>query len=165
MDVVNSKGMKGGDKRAVVEHDFMEYRKLVESKLAAHGVLKMVWTLDGAISCFTTVDDAVRAAKELINSLEVFNQNVKTLKNDFQVRCGINYGFVYYDESILLVDSGDRVVDIAVRIQKQAKPNTINVAKSMAGLIHEQNGFVPSGKVMDGYEVYVWEGIDALPQN
>ncbi len=156
IDVVDSTGMKEGEERAAVEHDFKEYRRLVERTFAAHGALKSTWTPDGVMSAFTSVDAAVRAAREVIQSLVSFNREVKSMRRDFIVRCGVNAGFVYFDDSLPLEQISDRVIDIAGHIQKKARPNTVCVAKPAIEPLNERSGFEPAGTMVDGYEVYEW---------
>jgi class 3 adenylate cyclase len=157
IDVVDSTGLKEGEEKATIEYDFKEYKRFVESKLTANGTLKSTWTPDGVMSCFPTVDAAVRAARDVIDGLKAFNKNVKTLKKDFRVRCGVNSGYVYFDESIPLEEISDRVIDIAGHLQKHASPNNICIAKPAIEPLQERAGFVPISKVVDGYEVYTWE--------
>jgi class 3 adenylate cyclase len=156
IDVVDSTGLKMAEERAAVEHDFKEYKRFVEGKLSSSGCLKATWTPDGVMSCFTTVDAAVRAARDVINGLDSFNGNVKTIRGNFRVRCGVNAGFVYFDETLPLEEVSDRVIDIAAHIQKKAKPNTVSVAKPAIEPLAERSGFEPAGTVVDGYEVYEW---------
>lgn len=157
IDVADSTGMKDGEERGVIEHDFKEYKRFVEGTLIAHGCLKSTWTPDGVMSCFNTVDAAVRAAREVITGLDEFNKNVKGMRSDFRVRCGVNSGFVYFDESIPLEEISDRVIDIAGHMQKNAAPNTVCIAKPTIEPLNERTGFEPSGRVVDGYEVYEWK--------
>jgi class 3 adenylate cyclase len=156
IDVVDSTGMKEGEERASIEHDFREYRRFVERTFTTFGCLKATWTPDGVMSAFTTVDAAVRAGREVINSLDNFNKSVKSMRRDFVVRCGVNSGFVYFDESLPLEHLSDRVLDIAAHIQKKAKPNTVCVAKPAIEPLNERSGFEPAGTMVDGYEVYEW---------
>jgi class 3 adenylate cyclase len=156
IDVVDSTGMKQGEERGVVEHDFKEYKRFVEGTLRSYGLMKSAWTPDGVMSCFTTVDAAAKAARAIIIGLDAFNKNVKSMRRDFNVRCGVNSGFVYFDDSVPLEEINDRVIDIAGHMQKQAKPNTVCVAKPAIEPLDERNGFQPSGKIVDGYEVYEW---------
>jgi class 3 adenylate cyclase len=156
IDVVDSTGMKQGEERAIVEHDFKQYKRYVERTLTAHGCLKSTWTPDGVMSAFTSVDAAARAAREVIEQLEFFNREVKTMRRDFAVRCGINSGFVYFDDTIPLEEISDRVIDIAGHMQKHAKPNSVYVAKPAIEPLNDRNGFEPSGTMVDGYEVYEW---------
>lgn len=157
IDVVDSTGMKTGEERATIEHDFKEYKRFVERMLVAHGCLKSTWTPDGTMSCFTAVDAAVNAAREIINGLEQFNRNVKAMRRDFVVRCGVNSGFVYFDDSVPLEEISDRVIDVAGHFQKHAAPNTVAIAKPAIEPLNERSGFEPSGKIVDGYEVYEWK--------
>lgn len=157
IDVVDSTGMKEGEEKAAAEYDFMEFKRFVSSKLTSTGALKTTWTPDGVMACFPNVDAAVRAAREVIVGLDAFNKNVKTLRQDFKVRCGINQGYVHFDESISLEEVSDRVIDIAGHMQKHAKPNTIYIARSFVEPLNDRNGFAPTGRIVDGYEVYMWE--------
>jgi class 3 adenylate cyclase len=156
VDVVDSTGMKLGEESAIVEHDFREYKRFVDRIFATHGCLRAAWTPDGVMSCFTSVDAAVRAAREIITGLDRFNRETKSIRRDFSVRCGVNSGFVYYDGSVPLEEISDRVIDIAGHMQKHAKPNTVCVAKPAIEPLGDRIGFEPSGRVVDGYEVYEW---------
>ena len=156
IDVVDSTGMKQGEERACIEHDFKEYRRCVERALVAHGSLKSTWTPDGVMSAFTSVDAAVRAGREVIAGLPRFNTTIKTMRRDFIIRCGVNSGFVYFDPSMPLEDISDRVIDITAHIQKKARPNTVCVAKPAIEPLNERSGFEPAGMMVDGYEVYEW---------
>lgn len=157
IDIVDSTGMKQNEEQAIVEHDFKEYKRYVEKCLTAHGCLKTAWTPDGVMSCFNSVDAAVRAAREVITGLDEFNRNIKMMSKEFKVRCGVNSGFVYYDESIPLEEISDRVIDIAGHMQKNAQPNSVCVAKPAIEPLNDRVGFEPAGRVVDGYEVYEWK--------
>jgi class 3 adenylate cyclase len=157
IDVVNSTGMKEGEEAASIEFDFNEYRRLVERIIASHGALKSAWTPDGVMICFSSVDAAVGAAKDLILNLEDFNKNVKLMRSDFMVRCGVNSGFVYFDDTVPLEQVSDRVIDIAGHMQKYASPNTVFIAKPAVEPLHERTGFESTEKVVDGYQVYEWK--------
>lgn len=157
IDVVDSTGMKDGEEKASIEHDFREYKQFIESRFKAQGILKSTWTPDGVMSCFPTVDQAVKAAQEILSGLEAFNAHVKTIRRDFKVRCGVNYGYVYFDETMPLEELSDRVIDVAGHMQKHAAPNTICIAQPAIEPLKNREGFVPISKVVDGYEVYMAE--------
>jgi class 3 adenylate cyclase len=154
--IVDSTGLKEGEESASIEYDFKEYKKFVENKLRMQGALKFAWTPEGVMSCFRTVEAAVRAAREVIDGLEAFNTHVKTMRKDFRVRCGINAGLVYFDDQVPMEEMTDRVIDVAGHMQKHAAPNTICLAKNLIKPILDPTGFVPISKIIDGYEVYVW---------
>ncbi len=156
IDVVDSTGMKKGEERGSIEHDFKEFRRYVDRVLAGYGCLKSTWTPDGVMSAFASVDGAVGAARQVIDGLEGFNRNVKTMRRDFLVRCGVNSGFVYFDATMPLEDISDRVIDITAHLQKKARPNTVCIPKAVIEPLNERNGFEPAGMMVDGYEVYEW---------
>ncbi len=157
IDVVGSTQMKVGEEKALVERDFMEFKKFADEKIKSNGAMKSAWTPDGAMVCFPSVDSAVKSAQEVIIGLENFNKHVKLIKGDFRVRCGINSGFVYYDEKQPMEEMSDRVIDVAGHMQKQAEPNNICIAKPAIEPMQKGEGFTPSSKVVDGYEMYIWE--------
>lgn len=156
IDVVDSTGLKQGEEKALIEYTFREYKKLVDGKLKANGALKSAWTPDGVMICFNSVDAAVRTAREVISALSEFNANVKSIKKDITVRCGINSGYVYCDDSMPMEEMSDRVIDVAGHMQKYASPNSIFIAKPAIEPTNESNGFAPASRVVDGYEVYAW---------
>jgi class 3 adenylate cyclase len=156
VDIVDSTGMKEGEEKALVEHTFKEYKKFVEEKIEANGALKSAWTPDGVMICFSKVDEAVKAAREIIKGLDSFNKNVKAVKQDIKVRCGINSGYVYYDPSMSMEEMSDRIIDIAGHMQKYATPNNIFIAKPAIEPTNVREGFTPASKTIDGLEVYVW---------
>ena len=160
IDVADSTEMKVGEDPAIVERDFGEYKQLVQKIIDTNGALKSSWTPDGAMTCFPTVDDAVQAAKDVIAGLKDFNANVKAIKRDFHVRCGINSGFVYFDESVPMEEMSDRGIDIAGHMQKMCKPNTIAIARPAIEPLSQRHGFQPTSQVVDGYQVYEWKEVE-----
>lgn len=156
IDVVGSTAMKEREENAAIQYDFAEYRKLVEGVFDTHGILKTAWTPDGVMACFPTIDQAVRAGKDVILALGAFNQNVKLMRENFAVRCGVNAGYVHFDESTPLAAMSDRVIDIAGHMQKYAEPNSVAVARKVIEPLRNPEGFEPTDKVVDGYEVAHW---------
>ena len=156
IDVVNSTRMKEREEPASVQYDFGEYRKLVENVFRARGVLKSTWTPDGVMACFSNVDEAVSAAKDVIKGLADFNKHVKLMTGDFSVRCGVNAGFVHFDDATPLEAMSDRVIDIAGHMQKYAKPGSVAVARKVIAPLRNLRGFEPTEQVVDGYEVAEW---------
>ena len=157
IDVVDSTGLKEGEEKAAIEYDFREFKNFVEHILDSKGKLKSTWTPDGVMCCFSTVDAAVEAAKTVLDGLDSFNREIKTMKRDFVIRCGINAGYVYFDESMPLEEMSDRVIDIAGHMQKHAPPNSICIAKPAIEPLEDRTGFVQTSKMVDGYEVYMSE--------
>lgn len=156
IDVVGSTEMKRNEDPAAAQYDFQEYRKLVEAVFKAHGVLKSAWTPDGVMACFSHVDDAVASGQDVIRSLQHFNTNVKVMQTPFMVRCGVNAGFVHFDNSTPMEAMSDRVIDIAGHMQKYAEPNTVAVARNLVEPLRNVGGFQATGKTVDGYQVAQW---------
>jgi hypothetical protein len=82
--------MKQDEEPAAIQHDFLEYRKLLERVFSRRRTLKAAWTPDGVMACFPSVDDAVHAGKDIIRDLVSFNRQVKA-KNGGQNAC-LHYG-------------------------------------------------------------------------
>jgi hypothetical protein len=78
------------------------------------------------------------------------------MKQDFAVRCGVNAGYVHFDDAAPLETISDRVIDIAGHMQKYAEPNTVAVARKIVEPLRQSDGFSPTDKVVDGYEVSAW---------
>lgn len=156
IDVVGSTDMKIGEDQTQIEIDFRNYKKFIDEAIAANGALTTAWTPDGVMICFPTADAAVTTAQNVIAGLQRFNKNVKTMRANFRVRCGVNAGAVYYDRSIPMEQMSDRVIDVAGHMQKYALPNTVALAKPALAKLTKREGFKATGKEVDGYEVYQW---------
>lgn len=156
IDVVGSTEMKVGEDKTQVEVDFREYVKFVDTTVAAQGALTSAWTPDGVMICFPSAEAALTAAQNVLNGLQGFNKNVKTIKKNFRVRCGINAGRVYYDRSVSMEQMSDRVIDIAGHVQKYALPNTVGIAKPAVRRLPTREGLKATGKEVDEHEIYQW---------
>jgi class 3 adenylate cyclase/uncharacterized protein YggT (Ycf19 family) len=156
VDVVNSTGMKAGEDTALAELDFRHYRKFVEDVIAARNFLKASWTPDGVMICFSTVQDAAQAGQDLILGLEKFNREIKTIKTDFAVRCGVNAGDVNYEDSMKMEEMADGCIDLAGHMQKYAPSGAIYVGASVIEGLPSKLGFRPANAEVDGRAVYEW---------
>jgi hypothetical protein len=78
------------------------------------------------------------------------------MQRDFTIRCGINAGRVFYDDSIPLEQFSDRVIDIAGHMQKYASANSIYIAKQVIESIKSPQNFKPIERIVDGLEVSEW---------
>lgn len=158
VDVVDSTGMKKSEDPIIVANDFAEYRKFAESKLHAYGCIKSTWTPDGIMACFNTVEEAVKTAQAMINGLKDFNRSEKKgMKHDFAIRCGVNAGYLLFDDTLPLEEISDRVIDIAGHMQKYAAPNTIFLAKNLVKPIQSPDKFSSIAKVVDDLDVCEWQ--------
>ena len=158
IDIVDSTKMKIGEDQETIEYDFKQYKTFVDEILKANGVIKVAWTPDGIMACFSNIDTAVKTGKDVIRGLKQFNRDVKLMKSDFRVRCGVNSGYVYMDDDVPLEEVSDRVIDIAGHMQKHAEPMTVSVAKTVVEPLTDREGFQETPKIVDGYQVYAWSG-------
>jgi class 3 adenylate cyclase len=158
IDIVDSTKMKIGEDQETIEYDFKQYKTFVDDILKANGVIKVAWTPDGIMACFSNIDTAVKTGKDVIRGLRHFNNEIKLMKSDFRVRCGVNSGYVYMDDDVPLEEVSDRVIDIAGHMQKHAEPMTVSVAKTVVEPMTDRQGFQETPKIVDGYQVYAWSG-------
>lgn len=156
IDIVDSTKMKIGEDQETIEYDFKQYKNFVDDILKANGVIKVAWTPDGIMACFSNIDTAVKTGKDVIRGLKQFNRDVKLMKSEFRVRCGVNSGYVYMDDEVPLEEVSDRVIDIAGHMQKHAEPMTVSVAKTVVEPLTDREGFQETPKIVDGYQVYAW---------
>jgi len=161
MDVVNSTGMKQGEDPAIAARDFRQYKKHVMSALQKHGYLKLAWTPDGQMICFSTVEAAIKAGQDVLSGLETFNREIKAMKMDFRLRAGINAGRVLYDEDIPMEEMSDRVIDITGHMQKYAPADSIFISAEALGDRAVEFKFAPVEKVVDGCKVFCWKAPSA----
>jgi class 3 adenylate cyclase len=158
IDIVDSTKMKIGEDQETIEYDFKQYKTFVDDILKANGVIKVAWTPDGIMACFSNIDTAVKTGKDVIRGLKQFNRDVKLMKSEFRVRCGVNSGYVYMDDDVPLEEVSDRVIDIAGHMQKHAEPMSVSVAKTVVEPLTDREGFQETPKIVDGYQVYAWRG-------
>lgn len=160
LDVVESTNMKLGEDPAFIEHDFREFKTMVEAE-TFRGLLKSAWTPDGAMMCFDSLERAVRAAQSMLRQLPVFNTDTRMMGTPFRVRCGVNAGRVPYDPGTPMEAMSHNVIDVAGHMQKYADPDTIYVAAELIRARGAKWGFDPADAEVDGYEVFVWRGPSA----
>jgi TolB-like protein len=84
---------------------------------------------DGLMISFNTVTDAVMAALKI--------QEATQQLNEFELRIGIHLGEVVFDNGDVFGDG----VNIASRIQSQAKPGTIYISESVHQNVSNKKGF------------------------
>lgn len=156
IDVVSSTAIKEGESSDIVAHDFAEYKIFLQEILSKNHCIKSAWTPDGVMCCFTNFSSAFIAASMTIEGLNDFNNKHKHIRADFRVRCGINKGYLYFDETMTMEEMGDKAIDIAAHIQELAKPGTINANKKAIPQ-EAMKYFRPANHFHEGCEIYRWE--------
>ncbi|MFC2048671.1 hypothetical protein ACFLR5_00445 [Elusimicrobiota bacterium] len=157
IDVVSSTDMKEGEDKDMIDYYFRMYKEYVQKILKEYDYIKSAWTPDGVMSCFYNFDDALEAAKELLQGLNSFNNRLNLMRHKFAVRCGINSGFIYVDDVTRIEELSDRTIDITAHLQKEAPPNSIYIAKQAVRPISILNELDESIEEIDGCKVCVWK--------
>jgi len=164
IDVIGSTRMKVNEEPASIEYSFSEYKRFVNGALQANKAWKVAWTPDGMMCAFPGVDDAIKAAQDVLVGLEQFNRNVKQIRANFAVRSGINHGKVMFDDDARMEEVSDHVIDVAGHLQKYAAPDTIWISKAALDLAARKEGFVPIEKKVDEHDVLEWSRPGSAPQ-
>lgn len=154
IDVVDSTKMKEGMNSADIEDAFDQYKSYVAKKFKDNKVIKTTWTPDGVMGCFGNFKNAFDTAKQIIEGLPDFNREHNL--PEFQVRCGINTGLIYYDEVRPLEEMSDHSIDVAGHLQKKAEPNTINVTEQSIEPKELYDSFKSTPQLIDNYGVLTW---------
>ncbi len=160
VDIIGSTLMKEGEDPHFIEYTFTEYKQFIDEILKLNNVWKVTWTPDGLMSAFLTMEEAVKAGKEIIIGLDAFNKYVNRLKTPIRVRCGINYGRVVFDIDARMEDVTHRVIDIAGHLQKSAEPDSIWIAKEIFEYLNKKEkgeGYQQVQVKVDDTEVVEWK--------
>ncbi len=158
LDVVASTAMKKGEDKPSIELSFSAYKKLVMQHVHTTA-LKSAWTPDGVMICFKELDAAVMAAKNILLALPEFNAKENFMATSFHVRCGVNMGKVYDDDSVPMEEMSDRVIDIAGHMQKYAQADSIYLSEACFSALHADaaKGFEKIAETVDDCQVYCWK--------
>lgn len=156
VDVVGSTSMKSGETEIAITSTFRAYEEMLKRTFRATHAWKESWTPDGVMICFLNREDAVEAAKTILQKLLTFNDGDNALKSRFEVRCGVNEGDVVVFEDSDLEKLVEHTIDVAGHMQKYAKPGTLWLSKDVYDVLEDQAGFVPTGQEVDGYATYQW---------
>ncbi len=157
VDVIGSTKMKEREDKALIEYSFSEYKKFVDGILKVNNVWKVAWTPDGIMCAFPAVDDAIKAGQDIITGLEAFNKNVKQVRTDFAVRCGLNAGKVMFDDAAQMEEVSDHAIDVAGHLQKYASANMLWISKETFESASRKAGFVPIENKVDDHDVLEWK--------
>jgi class 3 adenylate cyclase/tRNA A-37 threonylcarbamoyl transferase component Bud32 len=167
VDVVGSTRMKTGETPTAIAASFQAYEELLRRIFQQNKAWKQSWTPDGVLICFQSRELAVRAAQQLLAALQQFNSGENRLRMPFRVRCGVSEGEVAIFEDTNLSTFSDPVIDTAAHLQKDARPNALCLAEGVLNALGDRGAFYPTGRVVDGRNVFEWsleprpEGADA----
>lgn len=158
IDVVDSTQMKkAGDPSLIAVH-FKRYNDHIHQILKENHMLKASWTPDGVMACFESFPDAFGAAKKVILSLNAFNLEQNQFRHEFRVRCGINGGFVLFDEALKMEEIASHAIDVTAHVQRAAPPGTLYVTSHTIDPKDMLSLLAPTPDRIDGCELFMWGG-------
>lgn len=155
IDVVDSTKMKLNEDQYTVTYSFNKYRSFIEERLSKMNCIKSTWTPDGLMACFEKSSEAIGAAKLILRDLPTFNREVG-MQKEFSMRCGVNSGHLFFDESLQLEQITDRVIDIAGHMQKYAEQNSIFMPEMVALAQEDSKEYEKTDIIVDELLVYKW---------
>ncbi len=155
-DVAEATGLKLGEEKIVVDHAFGEYRKFAERIVREFRAYKVAWTPDGLMTCFSSVDDAVAAARKLLVELDGFNREGHRLRDPFRIRCGLNFGEVLLPDNRPLEQVSDEALDAAGHLQKQADADSLWISGEAYDRLLDRSGFIRLETQVDNHDVFAW---------
>ena len=156
MDVVDSAKMKEKKDQSSIAVYFKKYKEFIQQILREHEMLKASWTPDGVMVCFNSFNDAFSAAKKIILNLRDFNREQNRFGHEFRVRCGINGGFVLFDETLAMEEIASQAIDIAAHVQQKAPANTLYVTRHTIEPKSLITHLLPAAERIAGCEVCMW---------
>ncbi len=156
VEVVDSARLKREENKTALAFTFQAYEEMLKKVFRDLGAWKQTLTPDGALACFAGRDLAATAAEEILRGLPAFNENENKLAAPLSVRCGIYEDWVAISESSRLEKVVDKAIDAAIRVQKQAKANSLWVGAQIYGLLKDKSGFRPTGQSVGSSSVYEW---------
>jgi class 3 adenylate cyclase len=162
-DVSNAARLKVGEDKLVIEHAFAEYRKFVERVLSANNVWKLTWQGETVLCAFFTIDNAVRAAQQVVSEMAWFNDGIHQLRYKFEVRCGVSVGDVVFPEDKRLDDLSDEALDLAIAMRNKAPANSVWVAAEALAEVGDVSAFARVDEPVSGQAVRAWRSGDDQP--
>ncbi len=158
IDVAESTKLKEGEPPDAILHSFTGYWKMVDLATLSKGGRMLNRAGDGAIYLFGSADQAVAAAKAILQGLDEFNQKTNTLKSPFLIRIGLNTGEIMEDLSKKTGDVFSQVLDISGHLQKMAGIGAILLSENTYQKLSSKSEFEPRGvSEKDGIAVYAYK--------
>ena len=159
VDVAGAAELKRGEGELAIEYSFTEFQHWVEEIAVAHGGQVLPSVTEGTLCVFADEAVAVRAARQLQETLRRFNESANRLSRQFRVRCGVAGGEVSAGSLSATTRPQTWLVDHAIALQRSADPGDIRVSQSAAGPALEVLGALSrAGDTVEGEPAYSWRG-------
>ena len=156
IDVVDAEKMREGMPPEVVTRSFSAYEEMLEEVFQLTHPWKEAWMPDGVMVCYLDARQALEAGQRVLKGLEALNAGRNELREPFRVRCGLNEGEVVIFEDSKLEKVADHVIDVAVHMQKRARPNSLWLSSKVYDHLEEKGGFHPVDTKVDELAVFEW---------
>lgn len=153
VDAAGSTQLKEGADPLTVEFTFRSYQSWLASIFERHKGREVAQTGDGAIATFGDPDNALCAAREILESLGEFNETQNRLEAPFELRLAMHGGEVVADLDQVQFA---QVIDIAAHTEKVSPVGGIAVTEPAYRALGEPRASRHDQEV-DGYRVYVLE--------
>lgn len=154
VDVAGSKTMKKGENPLLIHHSFLVYHRHIESIVLKNGGQIHSTAGDGVMACFLFPLAAVNSAREILESLESFNQNRNKLQRKFRLRMGIHTGSVVIETTGRVNEMYSEALDLTGHIQKSACVNTIEISDAAIESIPDKSMFSKLDKDVGGLSIF-----------
>ncbi|MGM0441766.1 MAG: adenylate/guanylate cyclase domain-containing protein [Elusimicrobiota bacterium] len=156
IEIVDSTKMKKGANPAKVEKNFSKFKEYLQEKIQDNDAEQYIWHSDQLLVYFKKFENAFSACQAAISGLVNFNREVNTLNHDFDIQCGINSGFIYYEDIDTIENIKDISIETAEKLQKAAPPNAVYVTEDSIKPLTLHKNFDPVSKTMAGQEILSW---------
>jgi class 3 adenylate cyclase len=129
LDIAGSTRLKEGVSPERVMVSFAGFHKVVDRAVKAQGGQPFHDEGDGKIMRFSRAIDAVRAAREISEKLDDFNEKGNKIGVPITVRMGLHTGMSLIDDKIDHHRVADRVLDVACHLEKYGVPGEIHLSQ------------------------------------
>jgi class 3 adenylate cyclase len=158
VDVAGPAELKRGEGELAIEYSFSEFRHWVEEIATAHGGEVLPSVTDGTLCVFADEATAGRAARQLHETLQRFNESANRLSRPFRVRCGIASGEVAGASLTSATRPQTWLIDHAIALQRSAAPGDIRVSQAAAGTALPVLGsLAQAGEMVEGEPAFSWK--------
>ncbi|MCC2671863.1 MAG: hypothetical protein K0Q72_4334 [Armatimonadetes bacterium] len=158
VDVAGPAELKRGEGELAIEYSFNEFRHWVEEIATAHGGQVLSSVTEGTLCVFSDEASAARAARQLHETLQRFNESANRLSRPFRVRCGIASGEVAGASLTSATRPQTWLIDHAIALQRSAAPGDIRVSQRAAGTALEVLGSLAKvGGMVEGEAAFSWK--------
>jgi class 3 adenylate cyclase len=144
VDIVGSSMIAQSADPRDVEFTFHQFHRWLELIVQRYGGEVWYTAGDGSMCAFKDERSALRAARQLLESMSEFNRIQNRLAIPLQIRCGVCAGGVALEEGVPLNEIQSPVMYRAAMLQKRAEPGGIVIGDEVMAAVHDElTGLTP----------------------